>query len=131
MRQQVIHQDAPAGQIPPPSSNGRSSNNTHSRISNGGSRNGNNSGTFDCTDEAALHSNQNCPSSGNAVTSSSTSFYPTKTQIISRDGATLERITQVHISHIQHNNNTESKGSNIFRPNIALFIYLLLDECTC
>ena len=96
MRQQVIQQDPPAGHTPPPSSNGRSSNNTHSRLSNGGSRNGNSSGTFDCTDEA--------------VTSSSTSFYPTKTQIISRDGATLERITQVHISHIQHNNNTDSKG---------------------
>lgn len=126
MRQQVIHQDphsASGHNIPPSSSsNGRTSENTQSRIANG-SQNGNNrlGGGYDCTDEAQ---NQKC--SGNMIATSS--FYPTKTQMLSgSNGPTLERVTQFHTSHIQQqqNNNTfsMSKGKQKFLFSISSFLF--------
>ena len=110
MRQQVIHQE---GHIPPSSRNGRNvDDNTHSRITNG-SQNGNNrfGGGYDCTDEA-----QHKKASLNGKNVITSSFYqPTKTQIISGNTPTLERVTQIHTSHIQHANNNSlhaSKGKN-------------------
>ena len=110
MRQQVIHQE---GHIPPSSRNGRNiDNDTHARITNG-SQNGNNrfGGGFDCTDEAQ---NKKCSSNGKNVITSSF-YHPTKTQIISGNTPTLERVTQIHASHIQQANNNSShasKGNN-------------------
>ena len=114
MRQQVIQQE---GHIPPTSRNGRTSdNNTHTRITNG-SQNGNNrfgggGGGFDCTDEAQ---NRKC-SSGSPASIITSSFYPTKTQIISGNTPTLERVTEIHTSHIQQQQNDNpqiaSKGKS-------------------
>ena len=120
MRQQVvIHQEPhPSGTSPnniPSSSNGRtSSDNTHLRIH---SQNGNNRLDYDCTDEAAVQHH-----SSSVITSSS--FYPTKTQIIAGSAPTLERVTQFHTSHIpqQNNNSFSSKGLKISLP----FLYFLL-----
>ena len=106
MRQQVIHQE---GHIPPSSRNGRNvDDNTHSRITNG-SQNGNNrfGGGYDCTDEA-----QHKKASLNGKNVITSSFYqPTKTQIISGNTPTLERVTQIHTSHIQHANNNSLHAS--------------------
>ena len=105
MRQQVIHQE---GHIPPTSRNGRNSdNNTHTRITNG-SQNGNNrfgGGGFDCTDEAQ---NRKCSSTSSANIINS-SFYPTKTQVISGNTPMLERVTEIHTSHIQQQENTDTQ----------------------
>ena len=106
MRQQVIHQE---GHVPPSSRNGRNvDTNTHSRITNG-NQNGNNrfAGSFDCTDEA--QAKKSSLNGKNVITSS---FYqPTKTQIISGNTPTLERVTQIHTSHIQHANNNSLHAS--------------------
>ena len=113
MRQQVVHQE---GHIPPTSRNGRTSdNNTHTRITNG-SQNGNDrfgGGGFDCTDEAQ---NQKCSSTSSAglITSS---FYPTKTQIISGNIPMLERVKEIHTSHIQQQQNTNQQIASKGRTN--------------
>ena len=116
MRQQVIHQE---GHIPPTSINGRTSdNNTHTRNTNG-SQNGNNrfGGGFDCTDEAQ---NRKC-SSGSSASIITSSFYPTKTQIISGNTPTLERVTELHTSHIQQQQNAHSQIASKGKSNKRLF----------
>ena len=117
MRQQVIHQE---GHIPPTSRNGRTSdNNTHTKITNG-SQNGNNrfaGGGFDCTDEAQ---NRKC-SSGSSAGIITSSFYPTKTQIISGNTPTLERVTEIHTSHIQHQQNSNPQMASKGKSNQILF----------
>ena len=111
MRQQVTHKE---GHIPPSSRNGRSSSdNTHSKLSNGSQQNGRNQfsnggGGYNCTTDSSTP--------GSHINSS---FYPTKTQIISGNTPTLERVTQVHTSHIQNHQH----NNNLFTPKGKDFKY--------
>ena len=119
MRQQVIHQE---GHVPPSSRNGRNGDtNTHSRITNG-NQNGNNrfAGSFDCTDEA--QAKKSSLNGKNVITSSY--YQPTKTQIISGNTPTLERVTQIHTSHIQHANNNSLHSSKGNEASIVKMIPL-------
>ena len=115
MRQHQVIQEQPPVKvhIPPSGSNGRHNNseNTHSRIMQNGNQTGNNrlvEGRYDVVDGSSrTHHQKSSTTSGNVITSS---FYPTKTQIISGSEPTLEKVTQLHTSHIQNNNKFLSKG---------------------
>ena len=123
MRQQVIHQE---GHVPPSSRNGRNvDTNTHSRITNG-NQNGNNrfAGSFDCTDEA--QAKKSSLNGKNVITSSY--YQPTKTQIISGNTPTLERVTQIHTSHIQHANNNSLHSSKGNKASIVKTIPFIVNK---